>query len=413
MQEPEETVPAEKKQPVRPAVKKKRTVSLFTMVLVAIVVAMASFIGGTRAEGVLAMLANNQNAGTPDSLNLSSVQEVYRKLREQYDGKLDTQKLIDGAKKGLVGAAGDPYTVYFTDDEAKQFNDDLEGKFSGIGAELGQKDGNLIVVTTLDDSPARKAGLQTDDVVAKVNDQDTTGWSIDQAVSKIRGEKGTTVKLAVVRSQELKEFSIVRDNIVNPSVRYEITPDNIGYLRISRFAEDTDNLAQTAARDFAAKGVKGVILDLRGNGGGYLTAAQTVSGLWLDAGKEVVQERQGDKVQDTLKATGNAPLKGMNTVVLIDGGSASASEIVAGALNDYDAAQLVGTKTYGKGSVQQLLQLPMGGQLKVTIAKWYTPHGKNINKEGIAPDIEVKPTEAQIAASDDVQKAKAIEILKK
>jgi len=412
MQEPDEPVVVKQKT-AKKAVKKRHSVSLLTTVLIAVVVAVASFIGGTRADVVLAMFKNGQHTNTPGSLDLSSVQEVYKKLRSDFDGDIDTQKLIDGAKKGMVAATGDPYTVYFTDDEAKQFNDDLAGKFSGIGAELGQKDGNLIVVTTLDDSPAQKAGMQTNDFIAKVNDDDTTGWSIDQAVSKIRGDKGTTVKITVVRGQEVKEFSIVRDNIVNPSVKYEITPDNIGYLRISRFAEDTDNLAQTAAREFAAKGVKGVILDLRGNGGGYLTAAQTVSGLWLDAGKEVVQERQGNTVKETLKATGNATLKGMNTVVLIDGGSASASEIVAGALNDYDAAQLVGTKTYGKGSVQQLIDLPTGGQLKVTIAKWYTPHGKNINKEGIAPDIEVKPTAEQLATNNDVQKTKAIEILKK
>ena len=412
MQEPNDPV-SHKQKPVRLAAKKRRTVSLLTTILIVVVVAVASFIGGTRSEAVLAMFNNNPNANAPDALDLSSVQEVYRKLRANYDGEINTQNLIDGAKKGLVTATGDPYTVYFTDEEAKQFNDDLAGKFSGIGAELGTKEGNLIVVTTLDDSPARKAGLQTDDVIARVNDDDTTGWSIDQAVSKIRGDKGTTVKLTILRNQEVKEFSIVRDNIVNPSVKYEITPENIGYLRISRFAEDTDNLAQTAAREFVAKGVKGVILDLRGNGGGYLTAAQTVSGLWIESGKEVVQERQGDKVQETLKATGNTTLKGIKTVVLIDGGSASASEIVAGALNDYDVAQLVGTKTYGKGSVQQLVELPMGGQLKVTIAKWYTPNGKNIDKAGIAPDVEVKPTDEQIAANNDVQKAKAIEILKK
>jgi carboxyl-terminal processing protease len=393
-------------------VKKARTVRLGTAILMGVVIAIVGFIGGTRADAVAALFKPSQNATSPHSLDFATVQEVYRKLREEYDGKLDTTRLIEGAKKGLVEATGDPYTVYFTDEEAKQFNDDLAGKFSGIGAEIGNKNNNLIVVTTLDDSPARKAGLQTDDIIAKVNDDETTGWSIDQAVSKIRGEKGTTVKLTIVRSQELKEFSIVRDNIVNPSVKYEITADNIGYLRISRFADDTDGLSQKAAAEFVAKGVKGVVLDLRGNGGGYLTASQTVAGLWLPSGKEIVQERTGDVVQETLKATGTAPLKNIKTVVLIDGGSASASEIVAGALSDHKAAQLVGTKTYGKGSVQQLIELPMGGQLKVTIAKWYTPNGKNIDKEGITPDVEVKASDADIAAANDTQKAKAIELLK-
>jgi carboxyl-terminal processing protease len=411
MQKPDEPVVKEKTAAI--PVKKTRTVGLFTAILIAVVVGMASFIGGTRAEGWLASLKNEQNSSAPDSLDLSSVQEVYRKLRANYDGELDPQKLVDGAKKGLVTATGDPYSVYFTDEEAKQFNDDLAGKFSGIGAEIGTKDGNLIIVTTLDDSPARKAGLQTNDIIGKVNEDETTGWSVDQAVSKIRGEKGTTVKLTILRGQDVKEFSIVRDNIVNPSVKHEITADNLGYLRISRFAEDTEKLSAAAAQEFKDKGVKGVILDLRGNGGGYIEAAQQVSGLWLDSGKEVVQERTGGKVQDTLKANGNNVLKGVPTVVLIDGGSASASEIVAGALSDHKAAQLVGTKTYGKGSVQQLLELPLGGQLKVTIAKWYTPSGKNIDKEGINADVEVKPTDEQIAANDDIQKAKAIELLKK
>ena len=412
MQKSEEPESAAHK-PAALAVRKSRTVGLGTTILISVAVAAAAFIGGTRLDTVLAYFKNPQNAGTPQSLDFSSVQEVYATMRQEFDGKLDAATLIDGAKKGLVQAAGDPHTVYFTDSEAKQFNDDLAGKFSGIGAEIGAKDGNLIVVTTLDDSPARKAGLLTNDIIAKVNDDETTGWSIDQAVSKIRGDKGTTVKLTVVRNQELKEFSIVRDNIVNPSVKYEITADNIGYLRISRFAEDTDSLAKKAAAEFVEKGVKGVILDIRGNGGGYLTASQTVAGLWLPTGKEVVQERIGDKVQETLTATGDAPLKGMKTIVLIDGGSASASEIVAGALSDHKAAQLVGAKTYGKGSVQQLVELPMGGQLKVTIAKWYTPNGKNIDKEGINPDVEVVPTDAEIAANNDTQKAKAIELLKK
>jgi carboxyl-terminal processing protease len=393
--------------------KKVRTVRLGTTILIVLVVGIASFIGGSRTDTIVAWLKQSQNADLAQTLDFSSVQEVYGKLKLNYDGKLDAQKLVDGAKKGLVEAAGDPYTVYFTNEQAKQFSDDLGGKFSGIGAEFGTKNGNLIIVSTLDDSPAQKAGLQTDDIIAKVNGDDTTGWSIDQAVSKIRGDKGTTVKITIVRSQELKDYSIVRDNIVNPSVKYEITADNIGYLRISRFAGDTTGLAQKAADEFVNKGVKGVILDLRGNGGGYLDAAQSVSGLWLTNGKEVVQERNGDVVQETLRAQGTAPLKGYKTVVLIDGGSASASEIVAGALSDHKVAQLVGTQTFGKGSVQQLLDLPMGGQLKVTVAKWYTPNGKNIDKEGIGPDVTVTPTEADIAATNDIQKAKAVELLTK
>lgn len=391
----------------------KRPVRLSTVILVVAIVAAAAFVGGTRIDSITNLFARGQNANLPAQLDFSSVQTVYNELRSQFDGKLDAQTLIDGAKKGLVSAAGDPYTVYFTNNEAKQFNSDLNGQFSGIGAEIGSKSNNLIIVSTLDNSPAQKAGLLTNDVVAKVNDEDTTGWSIDQAVSKIRGDKGTTVKLTIVRGQDVKEFSIVRDDIVNPSVTTQILDGNIGYMRISRFADDTSNLAQKAAADFVTKQVKGIVLDLRGDGGGYLTAAQNVAGLWLTSDNVVVQERQGDTVKDTLNASGDAPLKGISTVVLIDGGSASASEIVSGALHDHNAAQLVGVKSFGKGSVQQLVQLPSGGQLKVTVAKWYTPNGKNINKEGIMPDVTVTPTDSDIANSNDVQKAKALELLKK
>lgn len=404
--------PAPEPEPVVPKTKAKKSPGWWTVVLVSAVVGVVAFVGGTRSGDVIAMLRGSQNSGLPSQLNLSSLQDVYSKLRDDFDGQLDTQKLIDGAKKGMVEASGDPYTVYFTDEEAKQFLSDLDGKFSGIGAELGKKDDKLVVISTLDDSPAKKAGLLANDVIVKVNDQDTTGWSIDKAVSQIRGDKGTTVKLAVARLQQLKEFSIVRDEIINPSVKYEIGADNIGYLRISRFAEtDTVTLAKKAANEFKQKGVKGVVLDLRGNGGGYLGAAQEISSIWLKD-KVVVQEKRGDKVVDTLKSGSSPILEGVPTVVLIDGGSASASEIVAGALHDHNAAKLVGVKSFGKGSVQQIEEIGSGGQLKVTIAKWYTPNGKNISKEGIEPDIKVELSEQDIATSNDVQKTKAYEVVK-
>lgn len=396
-----------------PAAKpKSKVVSLWLTIVIAAVVAVSSFVLGSRSTQILAAFTGGQNKDLATQLDFSSVQDVYAALRSQFDGKLDPQKLIDGAKKGMVDAAGDPYTVYFTNTEAQEFMSDLDGKFQGIGAELGKKDGNLSIVSTLDDSPARKSGLVAGDVIVKVNDQETTGWSIDKAVSQIRGDKGTTVKLSIIREQQLKEFSIVRDEIVNPSVRSEITADNIGYLRISRFSDkDTYALANQAAKDFKDKGVRGVVLDLRGNGGGYLETAQEVAGLWLGSDKVVVEERGNENTK--LYAKGQPVLAGVPTVVLIDGGSASASEIVAGALHDHKAAQLVGEKSFGKGSVQVIKEIASGGELKVTIAKWYTPNGKNITKEGIEPDVKVEVTDADIAASRDVQKDKATEILKK
>lgn len=408
MQNAQDPTPATAQQPV--VKKSKFTIGLPTFAATIFIVALASFVVGTRNSNVFAMFAGGQNKDLPSQIDLSSVQDVYKELKSQYDGKLDTQKLIDGAKKGLTDAAGDPYTVYFTNEEAKQFQNDLDGKFSGIGAELEKKGQNLLIRATLDDSPARKAGLLPNDIIAKVNDQDASKWSVDQAVSTIRGDKGTTVKLLIVRDQAPKEFSIVRDEIVNPSVKAEVTAEGIGYLRVSRFADDTATLARQAAADFKQKNVKGVILDLRGDGGGYLSAAQDLTSLWLKKDTVIVEER--GKENNQLLARGTPLLEGVPTVVLIDGGSASASEITAGALHDHGVAKLVGEKTFGKGSVQTLQDIRSGGRLKVTVAKWFTPKGVNISQEGIKPDTEVVLTAEQLLAGNDAQKAKAIELLK-
>ncbi|MEO5499059.1 MAG: S41 family peptidase, partial [Candidatus Saccharimonadales bacterium] len=257
---------------------------------------------------------------------------------------------------------------------------------------------------------AKRAGLLAGDVIVSVNDEAAGDWSIEKAVSKIRGEKGTTVKLTVAREDQPKDFTITRDAINNPSVKSEILAGNIGFLRISRFGEtDTATLSKKAAESFKAAGVKAVILDLRGNGGGYLGTAGQVSSLWLED-KVVVTQRSNGKVVDTLRSENYAPLKGIKTIVLVDGGSASASEIVAGALIDNNAATLVGEKTFGKGSVQVIKPVASGGMLKVTTAKWYTPSGKNISKEGIKPTIEVKLTAEDVNAGRDLQKDKAIEL---
>jgi carboxyl-terminal processing protease len=387
---------------------RKKGVSVGLCAAIALIVGVASFVAGTRADTV----QWPWQQASPSVLDLSSVQHTYSVLQAKFDGNLDVAALIEGANRGLVESAGDPYTVYFSEEEAKEFLDGLEGQFEGIGAEIGKKDEKLLIVATLDDTPARKSGLRAGDVIAKVNDQDATTWSIDKAVSEIRGPKGTTVKLTVLRDDsELKEFSIVRDKINNPSVRAEVKND-IGILRISRFGDtDTALLARQVAEDFRQRGVKGIVLDMRGNGGGYLKAAQDIAGLWLDSGDVVVTERRGEDVIETLRANGGPVLKDIPTVVLVDSGSASASEIVAGALRDNKAATIVGTKTHGKGSVQQIEDLPGGAKLKVTIAGWFTPSGKSINKEGIKPDTEVEISDADIAKERDPQLDKAKEIL--
>lgn len=346
------------------------------------------------------------------SLDYSSVDQLYTLLKNDFDGQLDSTKLLDGIKSGLVNAAGDPYTAYFNPDDAKTFNEELSGSFTGIGAELGtDASNNIVIVSPLSGYPAEKAGLKPKDIILFIDGQTTAGLSVDKIVQKIRGPADTVVKLTIQRGTDKPfDISITRQQITIPSVSSSVD-GAIGYLKISQFTNDTAKLSKNAAADFKAKGVKAVILDLRGDPGGYLDVAVDVSSLWLDQGMTVVSERRGGQTLTTDYARGGNVFKGLPTVVLLNGGSASASEIAAGALRDNGAATIVGEKSFGKGSVQQVVSLPGGGELKVTIARWYTPAGKNIDKQGITPDVTVTISDADIAAGKDPQKDKAAEIL--
>jgi len=351
---------------------------------------------------------------TATPLNYSSLNQVYSILQSDFDGSLNTGKLIDGAKAGLVTATGDPYTIYFNPTDAKAFNNELAGSITGIGAELGSDvSGNIVIVSPLSGYPAQKAGLKSKDKLAAIDGTSTTGMSVDAAVTKIRGKAGTKVTLTIIRGEGNPfNVTITRQKITIPSVTWSES-GSIGYMKISQFTADTASLAQKAANEFKSKGVKGVVLDLRGDPGGYLQAAQQVSSLWVSSGQTIVSERRGNTVIDTLYASGDSTLNGLPTVVLIDGGSASASEITAGALHDDIGAILVGQKSFGKGSVQEVRNLPDGSELKVTIARWYTPNGKNIDKQGITPSVVVaEPTAAQVSAGQDPQKDKAFQIVR-
>ncbi|MEI7918082.1 MAG: S41 family peptidase [Candidatus Saccharibacteria bacterium] len=339
------------------------------------------------------------------SIDMSSLQETYNKLAANYDGTLDTNALIQGANRGMVAAAGDAYTTYFSPSEAIDFNNNLSGNIGGgIGAEIGLKNDKVTINRPLKDNPAIKAGLLAEDVILKVNDESIAGWTVDRAVGVIRGDVGTTVKLTIQRGTEVKDYTITRATINNPSVDSSVV-DGLGTITISRFDDKTGALAKAAAQDFVKQGVKSVILDLRYNGGGYVSAAVDVAGLWLD-NQVIVTERtgtDGSKIVSTSKSGSDAILKGIPTVVLVNGQSASASEIVAGALQDHKAAKLVGEKTFGKGSVQEPMQLSGGAEIKVTVARWYTPNGKNITKEGITPDVTATLTQTDINNSVDPQ----------
>ncbi|MEX2007108.1 MAG: S41 family peptidase [Candidatus Saccharimonadales bacterium] len=345
-------------------------------------------------------------------LNYSSVDEAYQTLKANYDGSLDRAKLLDGLKSGLVEAAGDPYTEYFNPAQAKLFNEALSGTFAGIGAELGtDTEGSIVIVAPLAGYPAEKAGLKPKDKIVSINGQSTADTSVGAAVQKIRGPAGTKVTLGIVRGQAAPfEVTITRAKITVVSVKHQVE-GNVGYIKISQFTDDTVALAKAAAADFKKQNVKGIVLDLRGNPGGYLKGAVGVSSLWLDEGQAVVTQRRGSQVVGTEYAIGGNILKGLPTVVLVDEGSASASEILAGALGDHDLATLVGIKTFGKGSVQQVERLSGGAELKVTIARWYTPDGGNIDKQGIAPDVTVGLSEEDRKASRDPQKDKAFDLI--
>ena len=347
------------------------------------------------------------------TLDFSSLNDIYGLMQRNFDGTLDPQKALEGAKAGLVAAGGDPYTVFMNADATKALSDDLNGKLSGIGAQIGIKNNYLTVIAPIAGSPAEKAGLKAGDIIATINGEDTSGMSTDTAVSKIRGKAGTQVTLKIVRSgTDPQTITITRADLTIPSVTWSMKTATVGYIQISVFGSDTSQLITQAATELKAKGATKIILDLRNNGGGYLDAGVTVASQFVPEGKLVVEERTGGVSKDKMTAQSGGLLLGMPTVVLINGGSASASEIVSGALHDNGVATLVGEKSFGKGSVQEMKPLPGGAQLKVTIAHWYTPKGVNINKEGITPDVTVKLTTDDYNAGRDPQLDKALQILK-
>ena len=383
---------------------KRQQLSWFlTLVIVAIV----SFVAGARSDALFANVASVFGVRTSNkTIDLSSVQKTYQELIANYDGKLDTQKLIYGANRGLVEAAGDPHTAYMDPDETKEFDKSLSGQIGGgIGAEIGLRNNKPTIIKPLENSPAQKARIKAGEVIVKVNDEASSDWSVEKVVSKIRGEVGTSVKLTLLSDGKTREVSVVRQNIVSPAVESEIDGE-IGILKVNRFGDDTVSLARKYASEFVEKGVKKVILDLRNNPGGTVGAAQGLLGIWLD-NQIAMTERRGSEIVKTLRTTGTPILGNMKTVVLINGNSASASEITAGALREYGKATLVGQKSYGKGSVQIVLGLPGGSQMKVTEARWYTPKGKNIDKTGIEPDVKVDLSSDDVNNNVDPQMDKA------
>ena len=361
--------------------------------------------------------AVDQKKEEAEGVDFSLFWKVWDTLKEKYvdSNQLDSKKLFYGSIKGMMQATGDPYTAFLDPEENKEFNEDITGRFEGIGAELGIKNKILTVIAPLEDSPAEKSGLRAGDKIIKINGETAAEISIDEAVDKIRGPKGTKVKLTVFRNgdAEAREIEITREIINVKSVKFELKEDNIAYFKIIKFGEETDKEFSLAVKRALSRGAKKVILDMRNNPGGYLDAAVNMAGKMIPKGNIVVIEENSRGKRKEIYAKGGDVLSRMETVVLINMGSASASEILAGALRENrDNVTVVGETSYGKGSVQEFINLPQGTAVKITVSKWLTPKGEQINEKGIKPDIEVKMSYEDFENNRDPQLEKALEILK-
>lgn len=353
----------------------------------------------------------------PNTIDFSLFWDAYDKLQKNFINpeKIENNKVIYGAIEGMAKSLGDSYTSFFDPDQAKRFQQDLSGSFEGIGAQIGIKKDALTIIAPLPGTPAENAGVKSGDIILKIDDKDTSNITIDEAVSLIRGKKGTSVVLNIFREEwkNAKDIKIIRDTIVVPTMKWEIKNGNIAYIKLNEFGETLPSDFKAAALQILQGPAQKIILDLRGNPGGYLEVAQNIAGWFLKQGQTVVIEDFGKaKPQQFYKAEGNANLANYPIVILIDQGSASASEILAGALRDNRSIKLVGEKSFGKGSVQEVINLRGGSFLKITIAKWLTPKGASISEVGLDPDIKVEISDKDIEEEKDPQMDKALEIVK-
>ncbi len=392
------------------------------LISVLIIVSLAvGFVGGSYFQIhkiSIPIIGNliNKDVGQPKNVDFATFWTAWNLLQDKYvdKGKLNTQDMVYGAVDGMVRAIGDPYTVFFKPKESKEFSEQISGSFSGIGIEIGLRDNVLTVIAPIKNTPAARAGLLAGDKILKVNDESTDGMTVDKAVSLIRGPKGTTVRLTYTREKmpNPTEITIKREVIKVPAVDWKILNDNIAYIEISIFNGNLDSEFQKITDEITASGANRIILDLRNDPGGLLDSAINMAGYFLDSNKIVTIEKFGDGTEQLFRTASNGKLKNYPLVVLINKGSASASEILAGALRDNRGVTVVGETSFGKGSVQELAELPQKSSLKITIAKWLTPSGESIDENGITPDVEVKMTEEDIKAEKDPQLDKALELIK-
>ena len=376
--------------------------------------------GATDTQTGAHMLSSFIDSSTQgDKPSLSLFWDVWDRLHTQYvDPKaLSSQQMLYGAIKGMVASLNDPYTVFMDPEESKEFKNNLQGTLEGIGAELSVKDKNLVIMSVLKGSPAEKAGLKANDIVLKIDDEVATDMTVYQAITRIRGTKGTPVKLFIFRKDKSDPFevTIIRDTIRLDSITFEDRGAGLFYIGLHQFTDSTKLELEDTIAKIVLKDPKGIVLDLRNNGGGYLEVAIDVLSELLSGKKEVVTIHKRDAKDDVKRyTTGSGRLSGIPLVVLINNSSASASEIVAGAVQDLKRGTVMGEKSYGKGSVQEIEDnLEQNASLRITIAKWLTPFHRSIDKVGIEPDVTVKLREDDLKKGKDPQLDAAMKMLKK
>lgn len=400
-------------------------------ILLALILAVGSFFSGIQVDALItkeeqtaslfSFFGVNAAPATPDQVDLSQFWEVWKLLDEKFIAASSTDTLtaeekMNGAIRGLVSTYDDPYTVFLPPVESAAFAEDISGNFSGIGMEVGIRDNVVTVISPLPETPAERAGLLAGDLILKIDGESTEGMQIDEAVSMIRGEKGTSVVLSVYREGdlEIKEISVTRDTISVPTVVTEIK-DDVFIIKLYSFNAISEMKFQEALREYVESGTESIVLDMRGNPGGYLQSAVTIASYFLPTGKVVVRESYGGNEEEKVYRSQGRTLREFTPkkmVVLVDNGSASASEILAGALKEHGVATVIGVDTFGKGSVQELIPLPDGSSVKITVARWLTPEGVSISDSGLKPNIYIKRTPQQRLDNVDPQQEAALRFIK-
>ena len=399
----------------------KGTGKLVTLFFIAALALGAYFYGFSigKSEARIVPIEGVQNiqVGQPEGADFSLFWDAWTIIQEKHANKdsLDYQNMIFGAISGMVNSLGDPYTVFMDPEESKQFQDNISGSFEGVGMEIGIRNRQLQVISPLEGTPAKAAGLRPGDIIIQIDDTFARNLSLNEAVSLIRGPKGTEVILSILHEDwsETKDFPIVRDVIKISSLKWEILEDDIAYIQLFHFSEPAIRAFKEAANKILASSVERIILDLRGNPGGFLEVSVDIAGWFLTKDQVVVTEDFGVEGEEVIyKARGNGRLGDYPLIILMNQGSASASEILAGALRDHKGVKLVGEKSFGKGSVQELQNLPGNSSLKVTVANWLTPNGDHISDVGLEVDVEVEMTAEDFDNELDPQLDKALELIR-